>query len=432
MADSDKQIRFAGDVDVELVQITSTNGFYQNVGNQVIGIQIFEDIFSPFITGTLIIKDSLDLLNVFPFAGEEYLTLRINTPSLKEGSIRGDFYIFKMANREIVGDRSVIYELHFITQEAIVDLNKRVSRSFSGKPSDIAKVLLEDKEVGLQLTKPINIEETNNELKFISNFWSPVKCLNYLCDHSLNKNQNPSYVFFENRNGFNFVSLEELYKTNFVVEEFTYDNFVRETKSNGDDAKNIVKDYKRIRRLAVPKVFDYVDRVQSGMIGSKQYSFDIISKNVAITNFDSLQDFPQSGHTNIFPFITKDIPFRYNSKIISHQRHFDNFTGFGDSSNAKFLQKRISLMKATDASKIEITVPGRTQYTVGQKVIVEVDKMEPDDGKKASEDTLDRMLSGAYIIGAINHFIDREKHECVMELFRDSLFLNLEELKKIP
>ena len=86
----------------------------------------------------------------------------------------------------------------------------------------------------------------------------------------------------------------------------------------------------------------------------------------------------------------------------------------------------MSQMKSTDASKLEITVPGRTQYTVGQRCIVELNKMEPENGNKG-EDTLDKMLSGAYIIGAINHYIDREKHECVMELFKDSLFRNLNE-----
>jgi hypothetical protein len=45
--------------------------------------------------------------------------------------------------------------------------------------------------------------------------------------------------------------------------------------------------------------------------------------------------------------------------------------------------------------------------------------MEP--AKKEDSDTLDTMLSGAYIVGAVNHFIDRERHECVMELFKDSL-----------
>ena len=46
--------------------------------------------------------------------------------SLKE-PIKGRFYLFKMSNREILGDRSVVYELHFIDQRAVIDLNKKGS-----------------------------------------------------------------------------------------------------------------------------------------------------------------------------------------------------------------------------------------------------------------------------------------------------------------
>ena len=123
---SSEYLRFAGDVNIEKVSITTSSGFTQEITNQVVGLQIFEDLFSPFITGSLIIKDSLDLLNLFPFSGEEFLQLRVSTPTLKGSKIDGNFYIFKMADREIVGDRSVVYELHFITQEAVIDLNKRM------------------------------------------------------------------------------------------------------------------------------------------------------------------------------------------------------------------------------------------------------------------------------------------------------------------
>lgn len=59
--------------------------------------------------------------------------------------------------------------------------------------------------------------------------------------------------------------------------------------------------------------------------------------------------------------------------------------------------------------------------------MVELPKYDPDNGQKVDNDTLDKILSGAYIIGAINHYIDKDKHECVMELFKDSLFKNLNE-----
>lgn len=430
MADVGKKLRFAGDVDIERIQITSPNGVYLDIRNQVIAIQLFEDLFSPFITGTIVVQDSLDLLNNIPFLGEEYLSMTISTPTLTKGKIQGEFYIFKMANREISGDRQVIYELHFITQEAVIDMNKRISRAFDGKASDIAKKIITDKDVGLQIPETnIFIEESNNKLKFISNFWTPVRCLTYLCDHAVNKKDSPTFMFFQNRTGFNFISLDTLYNNNDIIELFTYDNFQRDKTASGKDAKNIAEDYKRIRRLAVPVVFDYVDRLSSGMIASKQYSFDIISKNVAITRYDMYKEFDKLNHTNLHPLQSKKVVYKDNVKIINHQRHYDNFTDKGDSSNQKFLQKRVSQMKATDAAKIEITVPGRTQYTVGQKCLVQLNKVQPVKGKEDDEANMDKMLSGAYIIGAINHYIDREKHECVMELFKDSLFRNPDEKK---
>ena len=40
-----------------------------------------------------------------------------------------------MTNREMSGDKSVVYQLHFISVEAVVDLNKKTSRVFGNKIS---------------------------------------------------------------------------------------------------------------------------------------------------------------------------------------------------------------------------------------------------------------------------------------------------------
>ena len=92
-------LRFAGDVSIDKVKIITAKGFYQDVGAQVINVQFYEDLFAPFITGSLILKDSLDLVNLFPFIGEEYLELEISTPTLEKNNIKGKYYIYKMSNR---------------------------------------------------------------------------------------------------------------------------------------------------------------------------------------------------------------------------------------------------------------------------------------------------------------------------------------------
>jgi len=416
-------LRNAGDVNIEKVKIVSSNGFFQDITNQVIAIQLFEDLFSPFITGTLIVKDSLDLINLFPFVGEEFVELKISTPTLK-APIEGKFYIFKMTDREMVGDRTVIYELHFITQEALVDLNKRLSKTFSGKCSDIANTLMSDKTVGLQLSRKLFVEETKNKTKFVSNFWNPVKCLNHVANVAINKNGSPSYLFFENRIGFNFVSLESLYTNNDVIQEFVFDNYIRDDRSGGGNIKNIPEDYRRIREIHIPVAFDYMDRIRSGVYGSKQYSHDLTTKRFGSKNFDMLQSFQTDKHLNPYAMASKTIIYRYASVITNAPKYYSNFSGYGDSTDSATIQKRVSLMKQADCNKIQLIVPGRTDYTVGQKTVVNLNKMEPI--SKQDTNTLDKIFSGAYIIGAINHYIDREKHECTMELFKESLLRDLD------
>jgi hypothetical protein len=108
-------------------------------------------------------------------------------------------------------------------------------------------------------------------------------------------------------------------------------------------------------------------------------------------------------------------------------RSFGNFNGFGDVTNFKIIQERTSLIKLAESNKIQITIPGRCDYTVGQKVSIALNKIEPI--SKQDDDVTDKMFSGNYLISAINHYIDRNKHECHVELIKDSLLINLNEGK---
>lgn len=423
MQSSEQAIRFAGDVSIAKIKIITRNGLAQDITGQVINVQIFEDLFSPFITGSLILKESLDLINLFPFAGEEEVEIEINTPSLQNGNINSKFYIYKMTDREMLGDRNMVYQLHFISNEAIVDLNKKISRVYGDKPEVIIKSLLEDQLNGLQTTKKVIVEPTAKTAKFISNFWSPVEAINYTTQLAENKNGSPSFLFYENRDGFNFTSLETLYD-GLVYQEFVMDKYTRDDKKNGGDAKNVSRDYKRIGTISIPKGFDYMERIRSGMLSSKMISYDLTKKAYNVKNFNMFDGFDSQKHLNTFNVSSGKAIFRTNSKITNYPRMNSNFSGFNDATNYRNSQKRASLLLAAEANKIQITVPGRCDYTVGQKVKVTLNKMEPI--SKDDTDITDKMFSGYYLISAINHYITRDMHECNMELIKDSLLMSVD------
>ena len=415
-----EKLSFAGDVQIHDVTIITTSGFATTITPQVVTIEIYEDLFSPFITGKVVLRDAQELVNLFPLVGEEIIRLDISTPSISaKDSIRGEFYIYKMDDRIKLAEREVAYALHFVSKECIIDVNKKLSKAYSGKVSDIVtKILKED----LETIKPLHIEETKNITKYISNFWTITRNLQYLSDNAININDSPTYVFFENKYGLNFVSLDSLYGDNPVFQKFIWDNYVAERKGA---TRDLNKDYQRILEIRTPEVYNYLERLKSGMYGSELIAFDILTKQYM--NVEYAPKFSETKHLNPNPLWSSNAISRPRATLIQDHRYYNNFDGYDDVTNSKSLQKRTSLMTQAEAFKLEIVVFGRTDYSVGQKVYVELPKNTQI--KKNEIEWQDKVYSGYYLISALCHRITRTQHECVMELIKDSYGMNLDASK---
>jgi hypothetical protein len=417
MNNSDKELTFAGDVSIDQCIIYTPSGLKQDITPQVIAITIYEDIFSPFMTGSLTVRESFDLVNLFPFIGEEMLNIEVSTPTLDtKKNIKGSFYIYKMTDRVLLGDKQVAYVLHFISPEAIVDLNKKISRGYEGKSHEIVSSVVKSNLNGLQSTKEVFAEQSSKVLKFVSNYWSPTRLIQYCTENAVSGSGAANYVFFENRYGFYFVTLDSL-NANGLYQAFTKDAYIRDSLPNGKDIKNIPEDYRRVEQIVIPVAYDYMDRIRSGMYASKLVSFDITKKQYKIKNYKLSGGGNQLNPNNVFSNPISNA----SSLLINFPRSTANFTDFLDVSNYKTVQKRISSMQLAESNKVEITVAGRCDYTAGQKVSLTLNKIQPVDSEDDSNNLIDRMFSGFYLIGAVNHYITRHRHECHMELIKDSL-----------
>lgn len=417
-----ENINFAGDIAIEKINLMSYDLTTYSIKNQLISIQIFEDMFSPFMSGVLTFKDSLDFMNALPVIGQEVLDLDIYTPTLKSkgGRINAQFYVSELKNREYVGDRSVVYELSFISKEAIVDLNIKLSKSYQGKISDVAKQILTDELVKFDKAKKLNIEPTKNSVKFVSNYWSPVRNMHYLGDYALNENGSPSYIFFENRDGFNFGSLETLASSPVITQEFKYDSSTQEVSKTGGSFRDINRDYQRITQFSLKNGFNLIKRLESGMMASAAFGYDITTKRFQIKPFEYFSAFKERKHLNDYQLVNNKIPMFYTAKLLFAPNPYENFTDYGSNTNFSFIQKRISEIQQGSDFRIEINVPGRLDYTVGQVVRITSFQVEPITTTESSRSQLDMIFSGKYMVSAINHFITRDQHQCSMELVKDS------------
>jgi hypothetical protein len=423
-APATETIRFAGDVIIRRLEVVSSANYKVDMTNQLIGIEIYEDIFSPFITMAISIRESQDFINALPLRGEEIINLEISTPTLKNEDqvIKGKFYVYKLSDRQLLTDRNSAYTLYCISYEALYDLNIKQSKAYSGNVGEIVLGFLQKE--GFDTIKKINIEPTKNAIKYISNFWSPVKNINVLTTNAISNSGSPSYLFYESRKGFNFVTLDSLYKQN-VFQKFIKDNYVRDTDKT-ISYRNLDRDYQRILDFKVKVSYDALQVTSNGAYASRIYAYDLVKKKLFAKDYNALANFNDTAHLNKNALYTTKKPVSPMNLIFNEIRHFGAWNGFQDTSNINTQQQRNSMLALLRSSVIEISVFGRTDYTIGQKIFVQVPKPtiitdKDKDGLDSQSGTVDKTYSGNYIITAINHVINRNSHTCLLELSKESV-----------
>lgn len=416
-------LRFAGDVSIRKLEVVSSANYKVDVTNQLIGVEIYEDMFAPFITMSITVRESVDFINALPLRGEEILNLEISTPTFSDENtfFKGKFYIYKISDRLMLNDRNIAYTMNCISYEALYDVNVKQSKSYQGNISNIVQNIIGVD--GLNTTKKTNIESTKNSIKYTSNFWSPVKNLNYLASSAQSNSGSASYLFFENRLGFNFISLEALYSSN-PYQKFIKDNYVRDSFTN-TSLKNIERDYQRIIDFKVRVPFDSLKFTNSGVYSSRLYSYDLVKKKYVSKDYNTLSNFSKEVHLNKTPLYTDAKPVSPSNFIMNGIKHYGSHTGYTDTSSVSIDQQRKSKLGLLRSSIVEINVFGRTDYTVGQKVYLELPKpvvITEKDQANTDPQTgfIDTTYSGFYIVTAINHVISKENHTCIMELSKDS------------
>ena len=75
----------AGDFKIEELSITSASTqTTSDITNFMLEINLYEDLFSSCMSGTLILADAANLISNLPILGNEYITMKIRTPTLED------------------------------------------------------------------------------------------------------------------------------------------------------------------------------------------------------------------------------------------------------------------------------------------------------------------------------------------------------------
>ena len=84
-------LQYPGQFEIEQIVLITSKNIEVDLSASVVALTLYEDIFSTTVTGELLIQDSVNLASTGPLIGQEYLKLKLRTPTFQDKSAVIDF-----------------------------------------------------------------------------------------------------------------------------------------------------------------------------------------------------------------------------------------------------------------------------------------------------------------------------------------------------
>ena len=432
------QVQYAGEINLEYLRLFSSEGVRADLSSIVVEINLFEDIFSTAFTGNIIIVDTLNLIEKLPILGQEYIELKCSTPQTnptKKSVIEKRFVLHSIVARENISSGAQSYSLDIATEDSIRNLKTRVSKSYTDSIDNIVTDVLKNQ---LGSSQDLNIGPTSGIRKIVSPNVHPYTLVNMLKKEAvadMGLNLPPHFLFFENKNGLNFISLESLYRRGTVARLHAGDKDGDDdhlTPRNKNDETKVGQGLKRVLSYSFGANNDLTVNIVGGMLGSNLITHDIYNKSYKTYNYDYFRDFDKHERVEVNPkpiynqqiISEKDLGSFTNSNIKVHptcglvndKQHY----GDGDLRASRpqdwILERQAKVCELNNGGIINISMNGETHMTVGDIVHINI----PITGIDHDGDDIES-TSGNYLITKLRHSISPQlkQHEIHMQLVRD-------------
>ena len=194
-----KTFKYAGEYDISDLKLFTASGNVIRLDGLYQSLDIYENMFSNSITGSIIFIDNNNLVMNAPITGQEYLTFKITTPGLDELAIdysQRSMAIYKIDARKAERGNEVV-QLHFCSPELLRNERTRISKSYEGTISQIVTKILSDERY-INTGKEIFVEPTKGIKRYVCANKNPFAFIRDLTTEAISaETGSPNYVFFE-------------------------------------------------------------------------------------------------------------------------------------------------------------------------------------------------------------------------------------------
>jgi hypothetical protein len=399
--------------EVQSMAIISPNkNFSIDVSSIYEELNIYDSVLFNTISGNIFIADAVGSLKGFDFDGSEYLSIKLS----KEGELfqySGIFKIYSQGDKKMLSLGSTRYRLNFISPEYIDSIKTKVVQFYSDTYSNIAEKIMKD-YLNVPTKKLNGVIEMSQGVRDVTiPTLEPLDAITWCSKRALDINDKPTFLFFENTDGYNFTSIANIFKqTPLANINFSPKNVI----------DNFGSDFLGVRDYEVIDQYDFVESVKSGVYAKTYRGYDIARRTFVEIQSDSFKD--QVGVTAANPNKNKtpdgmDLDKSFYSQIVSY--FYNSKPKNNEERPEKWLLQRESILRNLFAKKVRIEMAGNYDFTSGKLLNVYMPKFSviTDNDK---ENGLDKNLYGKYLIIATRHKMTAQgrTHTTIMDLVTDS------------
>ncbi len=496
----DQGVYAAGTPIIEYLTITTRLGDKIDLRPQLVRLVLNEDMLSPYLTGSVLIRDNVGYFDKFGFSGGEKFHVKFYSSTYDPENrlcdcINRTFKILKVTDIQPVNDFTKTYVLHFASPEFLKNETIKISKAYFNKRiSEIVMDLMtgdyepdEGNAQGLafprdELTEDIIrspcatpealieveyakvdeedstelfIEKTSEVTDTVISFpWSkPFDVIRFLSSRAFrnvpgntDNKSSANFLFFENKRGFQFTSLETLLENKTVS---------MSTLLYGQPATNMPGTNRAINPnvitdLRVPTAYDLIEAIRGGVFASHLRSYDLMTGQEYVTEFNYSENFYKSDtlegadRTQNWPQVfldennKSDLTEKYNAKQLfmplNPTREIDLITSTKSArhndvaqlvGHQEYIQKRLSQLLRMNLWAMQATMPANSKHKVGDIVDLYIgETVYNDPGEKNGADAVSskpsKYYSGYYLITGITHVVTPTEYQMELELAKDS------------
>ena len=444
-------------IEIKEVFLYDVRGDKHDLTASATGFFYYESIFKPFVSGVVNIADSgSNFIGTLPIQGGERVTIKIK--DVFEDEYDFDLYVWKVYNRNFTKNLQT-YNLALISKEALFNEGVRLTEILKGTPDAIVKKILKNY---LNTEKEINTETCKYQVNFFPNGKKAHSIIQSLAQKSVPNSSSSSkgnadkttssaktglsgdtkkasgtagYLFFENRDGFNFKSIDYYYSSGADKFGGTEEVATYEVKPNQDNPDRFT-----IENYGFSNEIDIIEQMRNGTYASHLVAYNYSTgfyeeyRYNLQENYDSMAHLGSQAKLGKMQQELSINPSRVMTVLVDHETWHDEETPGsteqrdnpdGGGSNYPDYQKHwlaqsIARRYFMENQKLEIEIPGNMELSVGDKIVVKLPNMAAETIRQTEKYDVEN--SGTYLISALSHnnvFLNSSTCTTRLELIRD-------------